>query len=177
MEFLIPTLRVAKELEWNGHELSERIDQLEKLDETRLCAVAGMYALKRHQKQFFDTKVISKEFQEGDLVLSYTLKQHSTKLSKHGKGPFVIHSLSPSGAVKLAGEPMANRISGCRLKKYHLPLTKTMLDDLHLAKTNKQKREDRKNQAQEEARIQREEQKLRRASVPPVLQVASIGHG
>ena len=46
MEFLTPTLRVAKNLEWNGHELTERLDKLEKLDETRLKAVAGMYALK-----------------------------------------------------------------------------------------------------------------------------------
>ena len=101
-------------------------------------------------------------------MLSYTLKQHSTKLSKRGKGPFVIHSLSPSGAVKLAtlgGEPMANWISGCRLKKYDLPLTKQMLDDLHLAKTNKQQKEDRKIHAQEEARIQREKRKLRRGQV------------
>ena len=47
MEFLIPTLRVAKELNWIGHELSSRLDKLETLDETRLAAVAGMYALKR----------------------------------------------------------------------------------------------------------------------------------
>ena len=33
IEFLIPTLRVAKELEWTGHELSDRLDDLEKLDE------------------------------------------------------------------------------------------------------------------------------------------------
>ncbi|MCO5614587.1 hypothetical protein L7F22_068870 [Adiantum nelumboides] len=36
MEFLIPTLRVAKQLEWTGHELSERVDELEQLDELRL---------------------------------------------------------------------------------------------------------------------------------------------
>ena len=52
MEFLIPTLRIAKELEWTRHELSERIDELEKLDETRLKAIAGMYLLKHRQKQF-----------------------------------------------------------------------------------------------------------------------------
>ena len=33
IEFLIPTLRVARELEWTGHEFSERLDELEKLDE------------------------------------------------------------------------------------------------------------------------------------------------
>ena len=36
MEFLIPTLRVAKELNWTRHELSTRLDELEALDETRL---------------------------------------------------------------------------------------------------------------------------------------------
>ena len=35
-KFLVPTLRVAKSLDWTGHELSDRIDDLEKLDETRL---------------------------------------------------------------------------------------------------------------------------------------------
>ena len=123
MEFLIPTLRIAQKLKWTGHELSARLEQLEQLDETRLWAVAGMYALKQRQKQFYDHKIISKQLQEGDLVLVYTLKQHASKLTKCGKGPFVIHSLSPSGAVQLAtleGEPMTNWISGCRLKKYHL---------------------------------------------------------
>ena len=50
LEFLIPTLRVAQELEWMGHELSERLEELERLDETCLKAVVGMYALKRRQK-------------------------------------------------------------------------------------------------------------------------------
>ena len=36
LELLIPTLRVAKELEWNGHEFSKRLEDLEKLDEVRL---------------------------------------------------------------------------------------------------------------------------------------------
>ena len=50
MEFLLPTLRIAKQLEWTGHELSERLDELEKLGETRLQTVATLFALKRRQK-------------------------------------------------------------------------------------------------------------------------------
>ncbi|MCO5573220.1 hypothetical protein L7F22_026989 [Adiantum nelumboides] len=73
LEFLIPTLRVAKELEWTGHELSKQIDVLEKLDETRLRAVASIYAQKRNMKSFFDQHVIDKEFATGDYVLMYTL--------------------------------------------------------------------------------------------------------
>lgn len=40
------TLRIAKELDWTGHEWSQRIDELEKLDETYLLAVIGMYTEK-----------------------------------------------------------------------------------------------------------------------------------
>ncbi|MCO5596584.1 hypothetical protein L7F22_050649 [Adiantum nelumboides] len=137
LEFLIPTLRVAKELEWTGHELSEQIEVLEKLDETRLRAVASIYVQKRNMKLFFDQHVINKKFATGDYVLMYTLKQHSKKLQKRGNGPYVIHDISFSGAIKLAtleGEEMPNWISGCRLKKYHLPLTTKMLAKIHSAK-------------------------------------------
>ena len=54
IEFLIPTLRVAQELQWTGHELSNRIEDLDQLDETRLKAVEGMYVEKRRQKRWHD---------------------------------------------------------------------------------------------------------------------------
>ncbi|MCO5567507.1 hypothetical protein L7F22_021201 [Adiantum nelumboides] len=82
LEFLIPALPIAKELEWTGHELSKQIEVLEKLDETRLRAVASIYAQKRNMKSFFDQHVINKEFATGDYVRMYTLKQHSKKIQK-----------------------------------------------------------------------------------------------
>ena len=142
MEFLIPTLRVAKSLEWMGQELSERIDELEKLDETRLKAVAGMYALKHRQKQFHDDHIVTKLFRLGDLVLVYTLKEFAAKFTKRGGGPYVISRLSSSGAVKIAtleGEEMPNWISGCRIKKYTMPLTIEQLNQLHEAKWRTEK--------------------------------------
>ena len=42
IEFLIPTLRVAQALQWIGHELSDKIEELEQLDKTRLKVVEGM---------------------------------------------------------------------------------------------------------------------------------------
>ena len=36
LEFLIPTLRVVKELEWTGHELSHRLHEVEQLDKFKL---------------------------------------------------------------------------------------------------------------------------------------------
>ena len=48
LEFLIPTVTVAKELKWTGHELSHRLHKLEQLDKFQVQAViAGMYAQKR----------------------------------------------------------------------------------------------------------------------------------
>ena len=111
MEFLIPTLQVARKPKWMGHEFSDRLEDLEKLDETWLKAVAGMYAHKRRQKQFHDAHIKTREFKQGDAVLVYTLKQHQSKFKKRGKGPYIIHELSTSGAVQLAtldGEPITN---------------------------------------------------------------------
>ena len=60
----------------------ERLDELERLDETCLRAIASMYALKCRQKSFHDAKIKTKELQVGNLVLAYTLKQHTSKLKK-----------------------------------------------------------------------------------------------
>ncbi|MCO5571124.1 hypothetical protein L7F22_024856 [Adiantum nelumboides] len=156
IEFLLPTLRVARDLESTRHELSERLEDLEKLDEQRLTAVAHIYAQKRKRKQFFDSHLLTKIFKKGDLVLVYSLKQHIPKSKKKGNGPFVIEDVSPSGAVKLSTldrEPMANWISGCRLKKYQLPLTNELLERMHAAKQRRIKRQQIVDEAQEEARI------------------------
>ena len=70
-------------------------------------------------------------------------------------GPYIIHDLSASGAVHLAtldGEPMANWISGCRLKKYHETLTPDILERLHAAKVCKQTKENKKITAIAEAK-------------------------
>ncbi|MCO5585779.1 hypothetical protein L7F22_039715 [Adiantum nelumboides] len=74
IEFQLPTLRVARDLEWIGHELSEQLEDLENLDEQRLTAVAHIYAQKKKQKQFFDSHLLTKIFKKGDLVLVYSLK-------------------------------------------------------------------------------------------------------
>ena len=57
IEFLISTLQVANLMEWTCHELSERIDDLERLDEDRQIAILGIYAEKRRMKNWHDTHV------------------------------------------------------------------------------------------------------------------------
>ena len=76
--------------------------ELEQLDETKLAALNGMYAQKCCQKQSHDAYSKNKHFKIGDLVLAYTLKQHTSKLKKRGRRPYVIQDLSTSRAIKLA---------------------------------------------------------------------------
>ena len=60
-----------------------------------------------------------------------------------------------SGVIKLAtldGEEMSTFINGSRLKKFYEPLTQSMLDQIHSAKTKKEALETLKLEAQEEAR-------------------------
>lgn len=47
---------------------------------------------------------------------------------------------------------MANWISGCRIKKFHEPLTEEILARLHAAKERKQQKEDDKQKTQTEAK-------------------------
>ena len=105
VEFLIPTLRVAKQLEWTCHEFSARLDDLEKLDEDRQL-VMGIYAEKHRQKRWHDQHVTTGQFWKGDLVLLYTLKKLKHKLKMRGLGPFVINELRPewSGEIRDIGQ-------------------------------------------------------------------------
>ena len=82
MDFLIPTLQVATNTEWTGHELSQRVNDLEQLYETQLMVVGHMYAQKRHQKQHHELVLKPKELAKGDLFLFYTLKPHIGKFKK-----------------------------------------------------------------------------------------------
>ncbi|MCO5600314.1 hypothetical protein L7F22_054424 [Adiantum nelumboides] len=71
---------------------------------------------------------------------------------------------------------MPNWISGCRLKKYNLPLTTEMLTKIHSAKEQKNKIEETKAHEQEEARIRilKCKQKLPQQRRPPIKETTPI---
>ena len=75
VEFLAPTMRVAQEIKWTGHELSSRLEDLEQLDETRLATMVGIYDLKHRQKKFHDSHNLRRGVKLCDLALLYTLNQ------------------------------------------------------------------------------------------------------
>ena len=88
-------------------------------------------------------------------MLLYTLKKQKRKLKMRGLGPFVINTLSTSGAVRLEtleGEQMTNFINGSCIKKYEEPLTQDILMRLCTAKKRKEALAQIKKEAQEEAK-------------------------
>ena len=170
IEFLIPTLRVAKQMEWTGHELFERIDDLEKLDEDRQIAE------KRCMKNWHDTHVKTGQFKKGDLVLLYTLEKLKRKLKMRGLGPFVINELTSSGAVRLEtldDEQMANFINGSCLRLYNEPLTQEMMDQMTAAKTRQARATLLKKEAQDEANARAKAIKARQRKAH-ILAVSAI---
>lgn len=66
IEFLVPSLRVAKQLDWIGHEFSNRIDELEKLDEHWIVDLIRIYVEKRQKKCLYETHVKSSRICKGD---------------------------------------------------------------------------------------------------------------
>ena len=168
IDFLIPTLRVATSLGWTSHKLSDRVEELERLGERRQTAIMGIYAENHRQKEWYDSKVHTKEFQKGDLVLVFTLKKHAQKLKMRGLEPYVINEITFGGAVcleTLDGEPMANFINGSCLKHFHEPLTPKILEKMHAAMTRKLAIENMKKEAQEEARQRAAKAKARRHQI------------
>ena len=69
---------------------------------------------------------------------------------------------------------MSNWISGCRLKKYHLPLTNEMLERMHAAKSKKEAAALQKQQAQDKARERIKKIKQRRTMVGAILPTTSM---
>ena len=168
IEFLVPTLRVAAELHWDGHAMSNRLSELQHLDERRLTAVHAMYVEKRRRKAWHDKNLRLQEFKEGDLVLLYTLKKNKRKLTPRGLGPYVINTITNGGAVRLEtldGESMANFINGSRLRRYNEPLTDELLARLHAAQNEKERKAQMIAEAQAEAKARAQKNRERRRHI------------
>ena len=88
MEFLVPSLRVAVQERLTEEALTERLVDLEQLEETRLHAAYGMKVEKLRQKKWFDRNLKNKDLKEGDLCLMYSVRNTKHKLKYQGMGPY-----------------------------------------------------------------------------------------
>ena len=65
---------------------------------------------------------------------------------------------------------MLNWLSGCRIKKYHVPLTTEQLERLHHAKWRHEKKKLVVKMAQEEAKLRAQKQKQKQKQAIPLQQ-------
>ena len=126
IEFLVPSLRIAVQERWDGNPLPSRLENLERLTETRLLAFQALLTEKANRKAWHDNKVKDKDLAEGDMALKFTSQRHKKKLKLRGEGPYVVSEITKTGACRirtLEGIDIPGFINGSKLKRYYGPLT------------------------------------------------------
>ncbi|GJZ23027.1 hypothetical protein Tco_0560486 [Tanacetum coccineum] len=99
-----------------------RFLQLNQLDEFQAKAYEHSQEYKERTKRWHNSKIIDKEFQEGEEVLVFNsrLKLFSVKLRTRRYGPYTVIKLYPYGMVEVLGNNRVQfKVNGHRLKKYH----------------------------------------------------------
>ena len=96
--------------------------QLINLDEIRLKAYHNATIYKERVKRWFDKRIQKKECKEGDKVLLYNSRFKlfgKGKLQSKWDGPYIIHDVSPTGAVTIMDlEGNKFMVNGQRLKVF-----------------------------------------------------------
>ena len=110
----------------NGDPLPSRLENLERLTETRLLAFQALLAEKANRKAWHDNKVRDKDLTEGDMALKFASQLHKKKLKLRGEGPYVVSEITKTGACRirtLEGLDIPRFMNGSKLKRYYGPLT------------------------------------------------------
>ncbi|XP_059294423.1 uncharacterized protein LOC132047389 [Lycium ferocissimum] len=100
-----------------------RLFQLNEMDEFRYQAYESVALYKERMKQYYDKKILKREFYKGDPVLVFNsrLKLLPGKLKSRWSGPFEVVSVSPHRAIELKFEDETRtfKVNGQRVKHYH----------------------------------------------------------
>ena len=99
--------------------------QISELEELRLKAYNSASIYKERMKRWYDKRLQNKEFKEGDKVLLYNSRFKlfgKGKLQSKWDGPYVVHSVSPTGAVTIMDAKGDHYVvNGQRLKVFLEP--------------------------------------------------------
>ncbi|GKA10992.1 reverse transcriptase domain-containing protein [Tanacetum coccineum] len=99
-----------------------RFLQLNQLDEFWTDAYGHSQEYKERTKRWHDSKIMDKEFQEGEEVLVFNsrLKLFPGKLRTRWYGPYTVRKVYPYGTVEVLGRNGVRfKVNGHRIKKYH----------------------------------------------------------
>ena len=148
--------------------LTERLVDLEQLEETRLHAAYGMKVEKLRQKKWFDRNLKNKDLKEGYLCLMYGVRNTKRKLKYQGMGPYQVVEITPQGAVRIAtldGVVMEGYINGSKLRRFYGPLTLHALQTIHSNQRRKKEEKLAQLQARQEAKEREVKEKFRRMTL------------
>ena len=127
MEYVIPTYRNDVDRDYSvGRVLATRMEDLEKVVETREDAYQANIKIQQQQPKWFQGKATEKVFNEGDLVLWHPKGQHMKpgKLTYRWFGPYRVQYALPNNAVLLVAlrhfDKNAVIINSNKLKNYLL---------------------------------------------------------
>jgi hypothetical protein len=103
--------------------VSQRLIELQELEETRILADFHQSAEKARHKAWHDRHIKTKVFVQGEKVILYDSRyqKHPGKLNMHWLGPFIVAEIRPYGVVRLAqldGMLGPIWVNGTRLKPY-----------------------------------------------------------
>ena len=163
MEFLVPSLRVAVREKLMEESLTERLEDLEQLEETRLHAAYGLKVKKLRRKTWFDHNLRNKDLKEGDLCLMYGVRNTKSRLKYQDMGSYKVMEITPQGAVRIAtlnGVVMEGYINSSKLKRFYGPLTLQTLQTIH----NNQRRKKEEKLAQLRARQEAKQREIKEKS-------------
>ena len=125
IELEMESLRVAIDERLGETESHQsRLQDLEKLDETRREALLRTEAIQKRRKSYYDSKLKPKTFEVNDWVLLYDSRymKFPGKFQFRWLGPYKVTEVFPNGSVQLTdvrGNLFVTRINGNRLKKYY----------------------------------------------------------
>lgn len=130
LEIEIPSLRIAlKDVMKEPQHLEARLNQLEALDEKRITALEHLKAYQQRIKRSYGKRVVSKDFEMGDMVLQENISNTTARDELKGKfepnwvGPYLVTKVFGRGTYRLStlhGEVLKNPINARHLKKYYI---------------------------------------------------------
>ncbi|KAK4729797.1 hypothetical protein R3W88_022785 [Solanum pinnatisectum] len=107
-------------LDW-GAASSQRVNDMNELDEFFLKAYESSALYKEKMKKYHDQKIEKREFIVGDLVLllNLRLRLFSSKLKSKWTRPFIVTQVFPYEAVELKNKERTRfKLNGQRIKVY-----------------------------------------------------------
>ncbi|MCO5567853.1 hypothetical protein L7F22_021549 [Adiantum nelumboides] len=129
LELATPSLRMAEQYDMDFNTvLKKSLEDLQRLDEIRQRALLEQQIVQQRRKYWHDSKIMVREFKQGDLILLYQSRLGPKKpnLKIAWFGPYEVDWVFSNGTVRLkdlSGLLLPRVYNGAKFKLYYSPPT------------------------------------------------------